>query len=60
MSEHHCEDAMYHDEWANETCPTCGEAVNEHGNTESDPIVFCQFPDCGCIRVGCPMGGIVR
>ena len=29
-------------------CPDCNLEVNEYGNTEGQPIDYCQFPDCGC------------
>lgn len=48
MSDPHCRDADVHCDWANEKCPTCGFDVDEYGNTEADPIMFCAFPNCGC------------
>ena len=36
-----------HLDFANGTCPECGEAVDAYGNTEYQ-FENCSFPDCGC------------
>ena len=41
-------DCVDHLNFMGETCPDCGLEVNEYGNTEAQPIDYCQFPHCGC------------
>lgn len=55
-----CPNASYHDKWINAICPECAHEVDEYGNTESDPMIFCRKGDCGCDGPACPMGGIIR
>jgi hypothetical protein len=40
-------DCVDHLNCTNETCPDCGEHVDQYGNTESR-FEHCAFPDCGC------------
>ena len=37
-------------------CTSCGEEVDEDGNTASK-FEYCSR-NCGCVGAGCPMGGI--